>query len=106
MCQDLPPRRPGKRDACLSGPDPAALVRCVKLTAVCADICAATARVLSRRGDPAGIASELLALCEKACRACAEECEKHAGHHEHCAVCAEACSSCEDACQQLRRHLG
>jgi hypothetical protein len=93
-------------DACLSEPDPGELVTCIRLDQDCADICTATARVLSRRGDPGGIASGLVSLCEEVCRACAEECERHAGHHEHCAVCAEACRSCEDACQQLKQHLG
>ena len=36
------------------------------------------------------------ALCEKACRHCAEECSKHG--HEHCKVCAEKCTQCAEAC--------
>jgi hypothetical protein len=32
---------------------------------------------------------------------CAEECERHAEHHDHCRVCAEACRRCEEACSAL-----
>jgi hypothetical protein len=35
------------------------------------------------------------------CRACAEECECHARHHEHCRLCAEECRRCERACDDL-----
>jgi len=30
-----------------------------------------------------------------------DECEQHAGHHEHCRVCAHACRRCELACRDL-----
>jgi hypothetical protein len=36
-----------------------------------------------------------------ACRACADECEKHAAHHEHCRLCAEVCRRCDQACREL-----
>ena len=36
-----------------------------------------------------------------ACRACGDECEKHAAHHEHCRLCAEVCRRCEQACRDL-----
>lgn len=93
-------------DACLSEPHLGELAACIRMNVDCADVCNVTARVFSRRGDPAGLAHALLTLCEQACRTCAQECERHAEHHEHCAACAEACRSCEDACQQLREHLG
>lgn len=92
-------------DACLSEPDLTDLTTCVRLGADCADLCGVVARVLSRRGGSAQLVHALLAACEQACRVCAEECERHAGH-QHCAICAEACRGCEDACQQLREHLG
>ena len=43
----------------------------------------------------------VLNACADACRACAEECERHAGMHAHCKVCATACRACEQACQDL-----
>jgi hypothetical protein len=39
--------------------------------------------------------------CVVACRACAEECDFHASHHDHCRVCAEVCRRCEQACGEL-----
>jgi hypothetical protein len=92
-------------DACLSEPAFAELAHCIRTDLDCADICTATAQVLSRRTGTAGVLDALLRACEEACRACAGECERHATHHRHCALCAEACRSCEDACRQVREHL-
>jgi hypothetical protein len=36
-----------------------------------------------------------------ACRACGDECHRHAPHHDHCRVCEEVCRSCEEACSEL-----
>ena len=87
-------------DADLSESDPQMMVRCVRLNHDCADICAATARVLSR---PSMVAPEIwlaqLQACVTACHACAEECEKHAQHHDHCRLCAEACRQCIQSCK-------
>jgi hypothetical protein len=62
----------------------------------------ATARILARQtdADPA-LQHRQLAACLIACRNCAEECERHAQHHEHCRLCAEECRRCERACQDL-----
>jgi hypothetical protein len=48
---------------------------------------------------------QLLEVCAAACRTCAEECERHAGHHEHCRICAEACRRCERACAEAARSI-
>ncbi len=92
-------------DACLSEPSVAELAHCIRTDLDCADLCGTTARVLSRRSGTTAVLDTLLQACAEACRACAEECEQHAGHHRHCALCAEACRKCEDACRQLRDHL-
>ena len=42
-----------------------------------------------------------LQACATACRICAEECQRHAGKHEHCRLCAESCRLCERACNDL-----
>ena len=42
-----------------------------------------------------------LEACITACRACGDECERHAEMHEHCRICAEACRACEAACAEL-----
>lgn len=87
-------------DACLEEGDPS-LARCIRGDLDCADICAATAKVVGRAGASGTPWLELVEVCAQACANCAEECEKHADHHEHCRVCAEACRRCEQACRDL-----
>jgi hypothetical protein len=89
-------------DACLSEDMVAELTKCVRTNLDCADICAATARVLSRHtGYDANISRSLLEACAVACKACGDECGRHAGMHEHCRICAEACRACEQVCRDL-----
>lgn len=89
-------------DACLGEEMLAHLRRCITSDLNCADICAATAKVLSRQTeyDPA-ITAAALRACRDACSACAAECDKHASMHEHCRVCAEACRRCAQSCDRL-----
>ena len=93
-------------DACLAEDMVAELTECIRKNLDCADVCAATGRVLTRRAetDPALVRS-LVEAGRAACAACADECEKHAGMHEHCRVCAEACRRCEAACAALLSDL-
>ena len=78
------------------------LVRCVRLNQDCADTCDATGRILTRQTAPdLGVLRAATAACATTCRACREECERHAHHHEHCRVCAEACARCQEACEAL-----
>jgi hypothetical protein len=94
-------------DACLSEDMVGSLTTCIRLNLDCADICATTARVLSRQtGFDAAIARTQLEACATACMTCAAECAMHAGMHEHCRICAEACSRCERACRELLGILG
>lgn len=89
-------------DACLGEESVAELRRCVRLNLDCADICEATGRALSRQTEPdVATLNAFLEVCARACRACGEECERHAEHHEHCRVCADACRSCEESCSEL-----
>ena len=89
-------------DACLSEGMVAELTKCIRTNMDCADICAATARVLSRHtGYDANISRTLLEACAQACRSCGDECARHAEAHEHCRICAEACRECERACRDL-----
>ncbi len=94
-------------DACLGEDMVAELRQCIRLDLDCADVCAATGAVATRRtGSNAGLMRRLIETCAEACRMCAEECEKHAGKHEHCRVCAEACRSCERACREAAATAG
>ena len=89
-------------DACLAEDDVRTLVRCIRLCLDCADACDDALRIVSRQADP-DPATQRTALeaCLAVCRACAEECERHADHHEHCRLCAEECRRCERACEDL-----
>lgn len=85
----------------------AELTKCIRTNLDCADLCEATGRVLSRHtGYDANITLDTIRACQMACKACADECERHASMHEHCRICAEACRRCEQACAELVAALG
>lgn len=89
-------------DACLGEQMVADLRTCIRTNLDCADSCGTTARILSRQtGGDATVTRAHLEACIAACRACGDQCEQHAGMHEHCRVCAEACRACEQACREL-----
>lgn len=98
-CFDCVAGCPACADACLSEDNVADMRRCIKLDLICADICDATGRVLSRPGPGGDSWRALVEVCAKACAECAEECASHS--HAHCQRCAELCRACEQACQQL-----
>ncbi|MEO5315392.1 four-helix bundle copper-binding protein [Pseudarthrobacter sp. CC12] len=94
-------------DACLSEDMVAELAKCIRTNLDCADICLTTGNILFRHtGYDANITRAVLEACQTVCRACADECERHAGMHEHCRVCAEACHRGEQACAELLASLG
>ncbi|MDF6102758.1 four-helix bundle copper-binding protein [Gordonia hongkongensis] len=94
-------------DACLAEKSVGDLVACIRTDLDCADICAVTARVLTRRTRPDDeVVRAVLRACIDACRACGGECAQHAEMHEHCRLCAEACGRCEEACRELAATLG
>jgi Domain of Unknown Function (DUF326) len=73
--------------------------RCIRLCLDCADVCDATGRILSRQTEyVAATTRAQVSSCRELCALCAEECERHAAHHEHCRLCAEQCRRCEEAC--------
>jgi hypothetical protein len=90
-------------DDCLAEEMVQELTACIRLNLDCADICAATRRVVSRQtGYDPELTSAVLRACIEACRKCGDECEIHAAHGmEHCKVCAAECRRCEQACQEL-----
>uniref|UniRef100_I2PX65 Four-helix bundle copper-binding protein n=1 Tax=Desulfovibrio sp. U5L TaxID=596152 RepID=I2PX65_9BACT len=90
-------------DACLNEQEHLPhLVACIRRNLMCADICAATGTVLSRMPDADDQAAKaLLQACLTACRACADECERHAPMLGHCRVCATACQDCATTCETM-----
>lgn len=82
--------------ACLNEENITLLARCIELDRDCADICLQASRLVQRDSE---ISEEYLMVCEKICRMCAEECNKH--NYDHTKMCAEACLSCADACHRM-----
>jgi hypothetical protein len=84
------------------------LTKCIRLNLDCADLCATTARIVSRQtAYDANLTRAALEACIAACRSCGDECERHARHGmEHCVVCAAECRSCEQACRDLLAGIG
>jgi hypothetical protein len=94
-------------DADLGESDVQDLVRCTRLCLDCADTCDVTRRVVTRQTAPdVTVVRATVQACALACRACREECERHAAHHEHCRICAEVCGRCEQACNDLLASIG
>ena len=87
-------------DACLAEEMVAELRQCIRLNLDCADICAATASLATRRtGSNEEVIRKTLEACATACRTCGDECASHAAMHEHCRICADSCRACERACR-------
>ena len=87
-------------DACAGEEMVKELRQCIRTCLDCADVCDATFKIATRRtGSNEALLQEMLQLCITACDICAEECEKHAGHHEHCRICAEMCRECARDCR-------
>jgi hypothetical protein len=94
-------------DACLGEQEVQEFVRCIRLNLDCADACEATGRIVTREtATDADVLRAAIEACAVACRACGEECKRHAGHHEHCRVCSQSCASCEQACNDLLAAIG
>jgi hypothetical protein len=94
-------------DACLAESDLPELIRCIRLNLDCADACDATGRIVTRQTTPdLRLIAAIIEACAAACLACAEECELHASHHEHCRVCAAVCRRCKQACDDLLVGIG
>jgi hypothetical protein len=88
-------------DACLGEAMVAELTQCIRLNLDCADVCAATASIATRRtGSNESLIKSMLEVCADACRVCGEECERHAEMHQHCRICADTCRQCEQACRE------
>ena len=94
-------------DADLAENDVREMVRCIRLCLDCADACDATGRIVTRQTEAdLRLISAIVEACATACLVCAEECERHAAHHEHCRACAEVCRRCKKACDDLFATIG
>src|SRR5437764_13357015 len=78
-------------DADLAEDDVKNMRTCIGLCSNCADVCGATARVLSRQITyDEVLVHRVLQACVRACESCAEECDRHSDHRAHCRICAES----------------
>ena len=85
-------------DADLSEHNVTDMITCIRLCLNCTDVCTAAVSVISRPAiADASVARPLLQACVAICKACGDECERHAHMHEHCRICAEACLRAEQA---------
>jgi hypothetical protein len=90
-------------DACLSERQIETLLACIRTDLDCAAICTATGSVVARAkaGASRQVLEGQLAVCIAACRACGDECRRHAAMHDHCRICAETCDACVAACNDM-----
>jgi len=90
-------------DACLAEKDVERLIACIRLNNDCAAVCTAAGSIMSRANKVGHrqLLEAQLTTCVAFCRACAAECQRHAGLHRHCDVCARACMNCAIACTEM-----
>lgn len=94
-------------DASLSEPDAREMARVIRLCLDCAEECHVTGRIVTRQTSPdRNSMRAIVQACAAACAACADECDLHAAHHEHCRLCAEVCRRCKQACDDLLTAIG
>jgi hypothetical protein len=58
------------------------------------------------RARDAGVLRTAIQACAAACRACGDECDRQAEHHEHGRICRGICRRCEQACNDLLATIG
>jgi hypothetical protein len=94
-------------DDSLSEDDSREMTRVIRLALDCSEVCDATRRIVIRQTTPDfRVTRAMVETCVAACVACAEECDLHAAHHEHCRICAAVCRRCQQACEDLLATMG
>lgn len=92
--------------ACADGILSANLLRdmteCLRACLDTADVCEATAKVLSRcTGYEASVTGPVLEAAIAVLERCGHECARHASMHMHCRLCSETCLGAAEACRQM-----
>lgn len=106
VCDDCAQTCMSCADACLGEETVKDLRQCIRLNLDCAEICAITGSVATRRtGSDAETIRQMRDACATICRFCGDECDRHASQHEHCRVCAESCRRCEQAHREALRNM-
>ncbi len=93
-------------DACNEEENAHELQRCIRVCQDMADICAVTARIISRQLSPDwGLVRKMLQMCATTAGICVAECERFASYLPYCAECASVCRECQQACSLLMDSL-
>jgi hypothetical protein len=93
-------------DICLAVEDTRLLIKCVRLNGDCADLCVATAWMLSREPHPdRDTMQKQIESCTRVCQETAAECERLATIYPHAKVCAAACKRCVASCLDALRQI-
>lgn len=83
-------------NACLEEEHVKMMTECIRLDNECSIICSATLELVHENSH---FMKDMLDLCAKTCKACADECGKHP--QEHCQDCAKICNACAEACRKF-----
>ncbi|MGV9666003.1 hypothetical protein ACWDUL_16610 [Nocardia niigatensis] len=90
----------------LSEPNVGPLISAVAADLDCADVVAATRRLLTRHsGSDTSVISAQLEACLLACERSRQLCRVHAEEHEHCRLCAQATERCIETSRELLRAI-
>ena len=88
-------------DACLAEDNVQELRSVIRATNDTADICLATAKMLTRlTAPPWNILKAQVQSCIQAVRDTGDLCQEHARMHEHCRICLESCRACESGTKE------
>ena len=83
-------------DACLA--EPMDMTTCIRRCLDCADICAATSRIVARQtAIERDVLRAALSACIAICEATGTECARH--DNPHCRRCAQMCMECARDCR-------
>lgn len=76
--------------------------RCASMSAMCADVCQTTMRMMLRpAGMDTGAMESMLKACMAMCEATMDEHRSHADASSACAMCADACEACMTSCRTM-----
>lgn len=81
---------------CTEDEDVQMMAKCIQLDMECAEICYASAKLMSLGSDRA---KDICLICADVCNECANECSKH--DNEHCRECSRTCRNCSEQCLKM-----
>lgn len=73
----------------------------IKILLDCAQICQTSADFMLRTS---ALHPDICAICEEACKRCADNCKKIGNDDDLMMRCAEICRKCAESCGQMAKH--